>query len=197
MRDFLREVRDDFDLVIIDCPPNLHLCSWAALTASDAVVVPLQPEDYGAQGIAAIQDAIEAVRSATNPRVRLAGYLLTMYDKRLAIHLAYESRLRSLYGADVFAHPVPMAKDFKEAVASRMPVGHYKPRSAAAKATQAVATELLDRLRALAEGRAPGVLAESEAGQGGEIGEDPHTTTEIDTDRDDADGETDEKRRVA
>lgn len=159
MRSFLREVRDEFDLVIIDCPPNLHLCSWAALTASDAVVVPLQPEDYGAQGIVAIQDAIETVRTSTNPSIRLAGYLLTMYDKRLAIHLAYESRLRSLYGSAVFTHPVPMAKDFKEAVASRLPVSHYKPRSAAAKAAQAVADELLERLAAIREGREPGTDA--------------------------------------
>lgn len=149
MRSFLGEAAADFDLVIVDCPPNLHLCSWAALTASDAVVVPLQPEDYGAQGIVAIQEAIAAVRQATNPGLRLAGYLLTMYDKRLAIHLAYESRLRSLYGAEVFEHPVPLAKDFKEAVASRLPISHYKPRSAAAKAAQGVADELLARLEAL------------------------------------------------
>lgn len=152
MRQFLREVSADYDLVIIDCPPNLHLCSWAALTASDAVVVPLQPEDYGAQGIVAIQDAIDAVRETSNPGLRLAGYLLTMYDKRLAIHLAYESRLRSIYGAEVFENPVPMAKDFKEAVASRLPVSHYKPKSAATKATQAVANELLARLEALRSG---------------------------------------------
>ena len=60
MADFLDEVRDGFDLVLIDCPPNLHLCSWAALVASDFLVVPLQAEDYGAQGLGPVQRSVQA-----------------------------------------------------------------------------------------------------------------------------------------
>jgi chromosome partitioning protein len=148
MREFLGEAADAFDLVLIDCPPNLHLCSWAALSASDAVVVPLQAEDYGAQGLGPVRESVGAVRAKTNPGLRLLGYLLTMFDKRLAIHLAYEGHLRALYGPDVFAAPIPLAKDFKEAVAARQPISHYKPKSAAAKATKAVADELLARVEA-------------------------------------------------
>jgi chromosome partitioning protein len=148
VRDFLAEASDAFDLVLIDCPPNLHLCSWAALSASDAVVVPLQAEDYGAQGLGPVRESIGAVRARTNPGLRLLGYLLTMFDKRLGIHLAYEGHLRALYGADVFAAPIPLAKDFKEAVAARQPIAGYKPKSAAAKATRAVADELLARVAA-------------------------------------------------
>jgi chromosome partitioning protein len=149
IRDFLEEASGDFDLVLIDCPPNLHLCSWAALSACDAVVVPLQAEDYGAQGLGPVRESVGAVRLRTNPNLRLLGYLLTMFDKRLGIHLAYEGHLRALYGADVFAAPIPLAKDFKEAVAARQPISHYKPKSAAAKATKAVADELLVRVEAL------------------------------------------------
>ena len=135
MRDFLAEARDGYDLALIDCPPNLHLCSWAALVAADAVVVPLQAEDYGAQGIASVQEAVAAVRSHANPSLRLLGYLITMFDKRLGIHTMYEATLRQLYGDDVFTNPFPLAKDYKEAVAARLPISHYKPKSAAAKAT--------------------------------------------------------------
>jgi chromosome partitioning protein len=71
-----------------------------------------------------------------------------MYDKRLGIHGAYESLLREEYGDDVFANVFPMAKDFKEAVAARQPISHFKPRSAAAKAMRAVADELVDRISA-------------------------------------------------
>ncbi len=152
MRDFLAEVRDGYDLALIDCPPNLHLCSWAALVAADAVVVPLQAEDYGAQGIASVQQAVAAVRSHANPSLHLLGYLITMFDKRLGIHTMYEATLRQLYGAEVFTNPFPLAKDYKEAVAARLPIGHYKPRSAAAKATAAVAVELLERCAALGAG---------------------------------------------
>jgi chromosome partitioning protein len=146
IRDFLAEVRDEFDLVLIDNPPNLHLCGWAALTASDGLVIPLQPEDYGAQGIVAVQEAVAAVQSCNNPALNLVGFLLTMYDKRLGIHLAYEKLLREIYGTAVFEATFPLAKDFKEAVAARQPVTAYKPRSAASKAILAVGEELLRRI---------------------------------------------------
>jgi chromosome partitioning protein len=146
IREFLAEVRDDFDLTLIDCPPNLHLCSWAALVASDFLIVPLAPEDYGAQGIIDVQESVALVQAGPNPALRLLGYLITMHDKRLGIHTAYETLLRELYGPDVFACPFPLAKDFKEAVASRLPISHYKPKSAAAKAAKAVADELLERI---------------------------------------------------
>src|SRR5206468_9920901 len=112
MRDFLDEARGGYDLVLIDCPPNLHLCSWAALVASDCLVVPLQAEDFGSQGLAPVQEAIAAVQSGPNPDLRLAGYLLTMFDKRLTVHLTYEAMLRELYGEAVFATAFPRAKDF-------------------------------------------------------------------------------------
>jgi chromosome partitioning protein len=150
LRAVLADVADDVDLVLIDCPPNLHLCSAAALVASDAIVIPLQAEDFGAQGLGPVRAAISAVQSGANLDLRLAGYLITMYDRRLGIHLAYEGMLREMFGADVFAAQFPLAKDFKEAVASRQPISHYKPKSAAAKATQVVAEELLARLDRIA-----------------------------------------------
>jgi chromosome partitioning protein len=146
IREFLDEARDAFDLALIDCPPNLHLCSWAALVASDFLVVPLSPEDYGAQGIIDVQESVALVQAGPNPALGLLGFLITMHDKRLGIHTAYEALLRKLYGADVFANPFPLAKDYKEAVASRLPISHYKPKSAAAKAAQAVADELMGRV---------------------------------------------------
>lgn len=154
MADLLAEVRDAFDLVLIDCPPNLHLCSWSALLACDYLVVPLQAEDYGAQGLGPVQRSVQAVRSGPNPALHLIGYLITMFDKRLAIHLAYEMLLRKMYGPDVFAAAFPLAKDFKESVAARQPISHFKPRSAAAKAAKEVADELMTRVRDVEQARA-------------------------------------------
>jgi chromosome partitioning protein len=149
VRDFLAEVKDDYDLILIDNPPNLHLCGWAALTASDGLVIPLQAEDYGAQGIVAVMEAVAAVRGRTNPALATLGLLLTMYDKRLGIHVAYERHLREIYGPAVFEATFPLAKDYKEAVAARQPVTRYKPRSAAAKAILAVGEELLRRIETM------------------------------------------------
>ena len=151
LRQFLRESRDSYDVALIDCPPNLSLCSWSALLAADNVVVPVQAEDYGAQGIVYIQRAFDAALAYHNPRLRLAGYLVTMFNKTLGIHTAYNHQLRTLYGDQVFEAIVPLAKDFKEAVAARQPVGFYKPRSAAAKSIKAVADELIARAERAAD----------------------------------------------
>jgi chromosome partitioning protein len=153
LRDLVEEVRDRYDIVLIDCPPNLCLCSWAALVAGDGVVVPVQAEDYGAQGISAIQRAVSRAHREANPRLALLGYLITMYNQSLAIHRAYAEQLRTLYGNEVFSTTVPLAKDFKEAVSSRLPISHYKPKGAPAKAMAALADELLARAAAITQSR--------------------------------------------
>jgi chromosome partitioning protein len=148
LRDFLAEVEGAYDIALIDNPPNLHLCSWAALAASGWVLIPVQPEDYGAQGLAAVRRSIARVQSSVNPGLRLLGYLVSMAQPRRAIHQLYEEQLRADYGADVLAARIPAAADFPEAVAHRKPVTHYKPRSAAAKSVKSLAEEVLARLAA-------------------------------------------------
>ncbi len=146
LRAFLEEVRDRYDLVLIDCPPNLHLCSWAALVASTHLLVPLQAEDYGAQGLGPVQESMAQVTAGPNPGLMLLGFLITMYNARLAIHKLYDQLLREQYGAAVFETRVPYAADYKEAIARRLPIAAYKPRGASAKAIKALADELLARL---------------------------------------------------
>jgi chromosome partitioning protein len=146
LAEVLAELAPRYDLVLIDCPPTLSGCSWAGLVAADALVVPLQAEDYGAQGVRAIQDWAATIRATANPGLRLLGYLITMFNARLAIHKAYEQRLRAAYGPDVFTVMVPYAADFKEAIAARQTLAQYKPRGSSAKTVRALADELLDRL---------------------------------------------------
>ena len=125
---------------------------WASLVASDALVVPLQPEDFGAQGIADVKESIDRVVAGPNPDLKLLGYLITMSNSRLAVHKGFEQMLRSIYGAAVLKTTIPISTDFKEAIVQRKPVAMYKPRGAAAKVLKALADELFGRL----------------AGQGGE-----------------------------
>ena len=73
LRDVVREASGRYDLILIDCPPNLHLASWAALVAAEFLVVPLQPEDYGAQGIIDVQESVGLVTAGPNPGLQLAG----------------------------------------------------------------------------------------------------------------------------
>jgi chromosome partitioning protein len=146
IRALLADVSGRYDLVLIDCPPNLHLCSWAALTASNYIIVPLQPEDYGSQGLGPVQDSVAAVQASINPDLGLLGYLLTMVNARATIHQIFEATLRQQFGADVFETKVPAALDFKEAIAQRKPVSIYKPRGASAKSMKALAEEVFQRM---------------------------------------------------
>jgi chromosome partitioning protein len=147
LRDFLAEASGGYDLALIDCPPNLHLCSWAALVASDFIVVPIQPEDYGAQGLASVNRSIARVRAVANPGLSLLGYLFTMVGKK-AIHQLHEATVRGAYGADVFEARVPDAVAFVEAITARLPIGNYRPRGAPARAIRALADEFLARIAA-------------------------------------------------
>lgn len=151
LRDALAEASGGFDVVLIDCPPHTQLWAWSALVAADGVVVPVQPEDYGAQGMRSINRTFARVRSEANSRLALVGYLVSMFNKALSVHVTYEGYLRQLHGPDVFACVVPHIKDYKEAVTYRKPIAEYKPKSAAAKATAALADEFLARL----DGRIP------------------------------------------
>lgn len=146
LRSALAPVSEDYDLALIDCSPNLLLGSWAALVASDAVVVPLQAEDFGSQGLTPVRRAVAAVQAGANPSLRIAGYLLVMFDRRLSVHATYEEILRDAYREGVFATVVPRAKDYVEAVAHRTPVGLHRPRSAAARVMGELAVELLARV---------------------------------------------------
>lgn len=159
LRSLLAAVRADHDLALIDCPPNLYFCSWAAMLASDRILVPVQPEDFGSQGLADVHEYMEFGRRI-NPGLGLLGYLLSMADKRLAVHAAYEQQLRDTYGDLVLANALPLSKDFKEAVTYRAPVTAHRPRSAAARAALAVAAEVLARVEAIdAGGAGEGVAA--------------------------------------
>jgi chromosome partitioning protein len=166
---FLREVEGRFDVTLIDCPPNLHLCSWNALAAADFVMVPVQAEDFGAQGIPHIQRAIDLALKTVNPRLRMLGYLVTLRQP-LALHEAYEAKLRELYGLWVFDAVFPLRKDFKEAIAARSPIHFVRPRSDAASKLCALAQEILARVPE-ARSRAPEFLHPENRGRAGDLRE--------------------------
>jgi chromosome partitioning protein len=152
LRDFLASVRGAYDLVLVDCPPNLHLCSWAAMAAADALLVPVQPENFGSQGTVDVLESAAAVRATVNSALGEAWFVVSMLQTRRAVHAAFVESLRAGHGRSVFAAAIPEAVDFVEAVVALKPVGFLKPKGAAAKAVRAVAEELLARLAVPAAG---------------------------------------------
>lgn len=145
LREFLRSLAG-FDLILIDCPPNLYACSWNAMLAADHVVVPVPPEDFGTQGLRVVHQAVENARTL-NPTLNLLGHLVTRSDGRLLVHRAYEQKLRQLHGATVLDTVVPEAAAFKVALACRQPVTTHSPKSRAAGLTARLGDELLERAR--------------------------------------------------
>ena len=133
------------DVTLIDCPPNLYGCSWSALLSADFVVIPVPPEDFGAQGLRVVHQAILNAQTL-NPRLRLLGHLVTRFDRRLVVHRSYETRLREIHGPTVLTTIIPEASAFKVALACRCPVNVYGPRTTAASLTTSLAREILDRI---------------------------------------------------
>lgn len=140
----LLEAHDEFDVVLLDCPPNLYQCSWNAMISADFVLIPVPPEDFGTQGLRAVHQAIDQARQL-NPGLRRLGHLVTRYDRRLLVHRSYEERLRGLYRELVLDTTVPEASAYKVALACRQPVEFYSAKSPAAGIMRSLATEMLTR----------------------------------------------------
>jgi chromosome partitioning protein len=143
---------DGYDLVLIDCPPNLYQCSWNAMVASDFVLIPVPPEDFGTQGLRVVHQAIQNA-AGLNPKLALLGHIITRYDARLLVHQSYHRKLRKLYGESILETVIPEASAFKVALACRKPVSIYSSRSRAAKLTRRMGDEILERIKTITKAR--------------------------------------------
>lgn len=146
--DGLRDLAASFDVIMIDCAPSLQLNTWAALIAADAVLIPTQPELYGGQGLAEVRDWCYLVEQARGRAVPIAGIIVTMFNSRRTMHKLFAQRLRADY-PEVLDAMIPEATEFPEAVYERKPIHWFKPRSAAARAIDALASEVMTRTAAL------------------------------------------------
>jgi len=145
---FLDEIRDQYQMVLIDNPPNLNAATWAAMIASDYSITPLIPENYGTMSLSPVFESIRLIQSGPNPSVSSLGLILTMVQPRIGVHIAYENVLREVHGDAVFTARIPMATDIKEAISHQLPVTHYKKNGASSKAFKALAAEILTRIEA-------------------------------------------------
>jgi chromosome partitioning protein len=136
---------DGFDFVLLDCPPSLGPLTVNALAAADRVVVPVQAEYYALEGLSQIVQSIELVRSRLNPRLAIAGVLLTMVDLRTRLSADVAAEVRRHFGDLVFDTVVPRSVRLAEAPSHGLPVTQYDRRSAGAEAYWKVAMELVDR----------------------------------------------------
>lgn len=136
-----------FDYILIDCPPSLNLLTLNALTAADAVLVPLQVEFYALEGLSHLLGTIERVRRAFNPRLEIQGIVLTMFDRRNNLSEMVAADVRSHLGDKVYETIIPRNVRVSEAPSFGKPVLLYDHHCAGSRAYIHLAGELLQRER--------------------------------------------------
>jgi chromosome partitioning protein len=134
-----------FSFVFVDCPPSLGPLTVNALAAADRVIVPVQCEYYALEGLSQLLQSIELVRARLNPRLTVAGMLLTMVDGRTRLAADVARQVREAFGDLVFNASVPRNVRLAEAPSHGLPITVYDPASAGADAYYRVASELIER----------------------------------------------------
>ncbi len=140
----------DFDYILIDCPPSLNLLTVNAMVASDSVLVPLQCEFFALEGLSQLMLTIREVRQTLNPKLRIQGVVLTMYDPRNNLTTQVEDDVRQNLGDLVYETVIPRNVRLSEAPSHAVPALIYDHKSAGSIAYQKLAAELLRRMRDLA-----------------------------------------------
>jgi len=141
----LLSVRDQYDYVLIDGPPSLGLLTLNALVAADSVLVPLQCEYYALEGLSELLRTIERVRAAYNPRLTVAGILLTMYDSRTNLSHQVEEEVKRHFPDLLFSTVIPRNVRLSEAPSFALPALVYDTNSAGSQAYRELAVEVMTK----------------------------------------------------
>ena len=145
MRAAIAGVRNDYDYVLIDCPPSLGLITVNMLAAADALLIPLQCEYYALEGLSQLLNTVHLVQRSVNPELAIDGVLLTMYDARLNLSRQVAAEAREYFGGQVFDAVIPRNVRLAEAPSFGKPIILYDVTSIGAQAYINVAKELMRR----------------------------------------------------
>ena len=156
----LESLRGEYDFIFLDCPPSLGLLTVNALTAADELLVPIQCEYYALEGLGQLLKNVRLVQQNVNPRLRLRGIVMTMFDSRTKLADQVVAEVRSYFGPRVYDAIIPRSVRLAEAPGFGRPITQYDPSSRGAVAYRALANEFLAK-------------AEQAAGEDGDIGEIP------------------------
>ncbi|MEE8637697.1 MAG: AAA family ATPase [Candidatus Margulisiibacteriota bacterium] len=144
LKQALSSVKENYDLIIIDCPPSLSLLTVNALTSADEVIIPIQCEYYALEGISQLTHTLELVRESLNPELKIRGIILTMYDQRTLLSAQVAEETRKYFGNKVFKTVIPRNIRLAEAPSFGQPIIFYDPGSKGAEAYENLCREVLD-----------------------------------------------------
>ena len=145
LRAALSYIQNDYDLIVIDCPPSLSMLTVNALAAAHGVLIPIQCEYYALEGLSALLDTIEQVRASINPELDIEGLLRTMYDARNNLSNDVSAQLQEHFGEKLYRTIIPRNVRLAEAPSHGLPVLRYDKSSRGATSYLALAGEYLRR----------------------------------------------------
>ena len=145
LREAMKEVREDYDFIIIDCPPSLNLITINALTASDTVLVPIQCEYFAMEGLEQLLHTVNLVKKGLNPALELEGIVFTMYDARTNLSIQVVEEVKRSLGDSVYGTVIPRNVRLGESPSHGLPINLYDPRSKGAEAYELLAEEVMGK----------------------------------------------------
>jgi chromosome partitioning protein len=145
LRKELEKVENEYDFIIVDCPPSLNLLTINALTAADTVLVPIQCEYYALEGLSQIIQTVDLVKKKLNPKLELEGVVFTMYDARTNLSLEVVENVKNYLKGTIYKTIIPRNVRLAEAPSHGMPINLYDNRSAGAESYRMLAAEVISR----------------------------------------------------
>lgn len=141
----IEAIREEFDYVLIDCPPSLGLLTINALCSADSLLIPIQCEYYALEGVTKLLESIKMVRGSLNRDLDVFGVLMTMFDKRTTLSNQVVDEVRSYFGNQVFKTVIPRSVKVSEAPSHGLPITVYAPTNKGAIAYRNLAREVIRR----------------------------------------------------
>ncbi|MBO0460350.1 MULTISPECIES: ParA family protein [Enterococcus] len=145
LKSSLAEVNEQYDYILIDCPPSLGHLTINSFTASDSILIPVQCEYYALEGLSQLLNTVRLVQKHFNPELEIEGVLLTMYDARTNLGNEVVEEVRKYFREKVYDTVIPRNIRLSEAPSHGKPIIDYDPRSRGAEVYQALAKEVVDR----------------------------------------------------
>ena len=145
LKNYIDTIRDNYDFIVMDCPPSLNILTINAMTTSDSVLVPIQCEYYALEGLTQLIHTIELVKERLNPNLIIEGVVFTMYDARTNLSLQVVENVKANLNQSIYKTIIPRNVRLAEAPSYGMPINLYDTRSVGAESYRLLADEVLHR----------------------------------------------------
>lgn len=145
IRNAIANIKEDYDYIVIDCPPSLSMLTINAMTTADSVLVPIQCEYYALEGLSQLIHTVELVRDRLNPQLTIEGVVFTMYDARTNLSLQVVENVKDNLDQTIYKTIIPRNIRLAEAPSYGMPINKYDPKSAGADSYMRLAGEVMEK----------------------------------------------------